>query len=418
MPRTQIGTTLIEDGSVRRVDINTVTTTQALITKVIVNSPLTISSTGVDSGTGDVTLGLSTANLVTSFNTRVGAVTLSGSDVTTALGFTPVSGNQTITLSGDVTGSGATAITTTLANSGVTAGSYTSANITVDAKGRVTAASNGSGGSTPTLAQVTTAGSTTTNAITVGGLTVDTNTLFVDTTNKRIGVGTTTPGDKVNIVDSANANIFARITANGTNASAAWVAQNDQVDNVVYRVFGSGVSGTQMGISLVRSASLLANLGGSGAFLVGTFSSTNLVLGTNNTERMRIFAGGNVAINNTSDGGFRFDVNGTTRLQNQLTVNGSVTASGSVGRGVHLNNTLVAAANGDFLIAVDIAPTFTLGGFTGVQSVALRISGGVLRMPSLSADPAAPNSSNGDFYYNSTTNKFRGRENGVWLNLI
>lgn len=51
-----------------------------------------------------------------------------------------ITGNQTITFTGDATGSGTTAVTLTLANSGVTAGTYSS--VTVDAKGRVTAGTN------------------------------------------------------------------------------------------------------------------------------------------------------------------------------------------------------------------------------------------------------------------------------------
>lgn len=51
-----------------------------------------------------------------------------------------ITGNQNITLTGDVTGSGATSIGTTLSNTGISAGKYDW--VTVDAKGRATSGGN------------------------------------------------------------------------------------------------------------------------------------------------------------------------------------------------------------------------------------------------------------------------------------
>ena len=126
-----------------------------------------------------------------------------------------------------------------------------------------------------------------------------------------VGIGTA-PSYPLHISSAAAANIFGTVQSTNANGTAAWVAFNDQTDNVVYRVFGSGASGTQMGIALARTASLIANLGGSGKFLIGTYSGTDLVFGTSDTARLKLVdSTGNFLVGTMTDLGNKLEVSGT-----------------------------------------------------------------------------------------------------------
>jgi len=137
------------------------------------------------------------------------------------------------------------------------------------------------------------------------------------TSTGRVGIGTATPSYPFHISSAAAANIYGTVESTNANGTAAWVAFNDQSDNVVYRVFGSGASGTQMGLALARSASLMANIGGSGKFLLGTYSNTDFVMGTGNAEKMRIVdSTGNILIATTTDLGNKLEVSGSINATN------------------------------------------------------------------------------------------------------
>jgi hypothetical protein len=102
------------------------------------------------------------------------------------------------------------------------------------------------------------------------------------------------------------------------------------------------------------------------------------------TNRWNIYMDGTAANYLAGDTGI-----GTTSLgtATQLTIGGTETAVSAIGRGQLINTTLVASANNDVLVGLDIQNTFTNGAFTGVSNFPLRIrnttnTGNVLTMDS------------------------------------
>jgi hypothetical protein len=244
------------------------------------------------------------------------------------------------------------------------------------------------------------------NNYSVGALTIQNGLSVTDSVGSLAGFSAGQIG--------ANFGILA-VTNIGGNAQTHIASPSGYSNYVSFRENGvsdRGIFGYQNGTSYMQ---------------VRTNSATNMSNGTFSTA---FFSSGNVGIGTTTDAGFKLDVNGTTRSQGKLTIttggaeitgtvvaytgiqsygqvqifsaaafqmfNGAnnskasfqyINANGlllttnsenisGVLKGLQVNPTMVASANNNVLVGLDITPTFTNGAFTGVSNWSLRVNSG------------------------------------------
>jgi hypothetical protein len=159
-----------------------------------------------------------------------------------------------------------------------------------------------------------------------------------------------------------------------TTFAGGIAALNGLTANTQYLAVGT--SGTDFAISSVSDTHTF-NLPTASATNRGALSSTdwttfnnkqnaltNPITGTGTSGQVAYWSG-----TNTQTGSATFLFTPTSELD----LANSVTAATAIARGARVRPTLVASANNDVLVGLDINPTFTVGAFTGVQNVAIQI---------------------------------------------
>lgn len=136
-------------------------------------------------------------------------------------------------------------------------------------------------------------------------------------------------GDAGSIPSSAKHFVYAAaaesVAAYSTGSSAHYAAlymNSDLVNNAqMYAVaYGSLAPYTHFGRSVAKHMALLANGSQLLGMLLGTVSNAPIIVGTNNTERIRVSGGGLVSIGTSADGTALLDLSASTTTRASLRI--------------------------------------------------------------------------------------------------